>query len=232
MKKGFTLIELLVVIAIIAILASMLLPALNKARDSAKQITCASNLKSYALADISYAASYDDYMTPINYGTSDRAYWFNNSAWLTMLGQSPIYVNDRYDMPDGLLCPSRPIPMDDAKWTGNWYAKNYYYPGSDYWGELSYNFSTSKLTKVKSPSKKLNTMDSGNAEGVVRVERSEYYLCFPWTAEGEWRAPSYRHGAKLNASMWDGHVEVFQPARLFGDGWGWNTFNEYWVMDK
>ncbi|MFP4027765.1 MAG: prepilin-type N-terminal cleavage/methylation domain-containing protein [Candidatus Brocadiia bacterium] len=105
-KKAFTLIELLVVIAIIAILAAMLMPALERARESARRTVCRSNIRQFLLACYHYAGDSGDALPTgaCYYGNPPQWYYgrycFNN--------QRRCYLARQYDLGtvDLWLCPS------------------------------------------------------------------------------------------------------------------------------
>ncbi len=110
-RKGFTLIELLVVIAIIAILAAMLLPALSKAREKARQSVCMSNLKQLGLAFMMYAQDYNEYLPmPVYHPGSVYIYWYGNGYGVPGVGGIKPYVGDNTPGPattKGVFrCPS------------------------------------------------------------------------------------------------------------------------------
>lgn len=110
-RKGFTLIELLVVVGIIAILVAILVPALTMARDTARQVRCAANLKGIGAAFIAYATGNNNYMvtTTLSGIRSDNWVFWEPGRNMNQSALAP-YLSARDDQLKQLfICPSQPI---------------------------------------------------------------------------------------------------------------------------
>ncbi len=86
LRSSFTLIELLIVIGIIAILSSMLLPALAQSKRKAHEVKCVSNIRQLAMANIYYANDANDYLVPLTTDGANKEWWWGVSNTDTING--------------------------------------------------------------------------------------------------------------------------------------------------
>ncbi|MCL2701183.1 MAG: type II secretion system GspH family protein [Phycisphaerae bacterium] len=104
-QRAFTLIELLVVIAIIALLVSILMPSLHKAKRMGNSVACASNLRTITMAILTYASDNNDYAVPGMIG-EPRQFWTHPDAF---------FVKGFLGSEDVLRCPSSGPPFEFSR---------------------------------------------------------------------------------------------------------------------
>jgi prepilin-type N-terminal cleavage/methylation domain-containing protein/prepilin-type processing-associated H-X9-DG protein len=193
---GFTLIELLVVIAIIAILAAMLLPALNQAREKAKGISCTSNLKQMGLGLSLYQDNHDGFYPNYNRGGTSYDIWGN------------ILIRGKY-LPLGVFsCPGH---TQASKGVGATLMGQYCSYGITYQGVGSSETQGGnlqghcKVSRIKKPSAMYAVMDTRKYDS---FDLGHYTVC-NWAANASGR-PHPRHLGSLNVLFADGHVETIK----------------------
>lgn len=200
--RSFTLIELLVVIAIIAILASILLPALNSARERGRAISCQSNIRQLGNVYRFYADDHDDYLPSMdNLGGSAVV---SPKEWLN--GMVKLYLNAEN-------ASEKPVPV-------------LFCSAETVYEDITTNFGLNYLIASIGPGQGIKTGSHRNPSATAMLVENTGHLCYycgalnpdkthqSGSSYGKNRAAFFRHNRTASTAFIDGHVKLLAPPEI------------------
>ncbi len=247
-SRGFTLIELLVVIAIIAILAAILFPVFAKAREKARQITCASNLKQIGLGILQYSQDYDELMPRCGgaIGFADGTQYMPWSTFITPYIKNGAGTSSVAQGGNVFKCPSN--PSTSTAYAGEAGAYQYscdyvtnfnqsfggppgnYYKGNGAFGNQGPDpipNADISIASIVAPASLIALMENnakgpGNSAWNIDITNSSF------AATGLFAG----HTAVSNYLFCDGHVKALRPFATLATADGGNGQSNLWTRNN